>query len=75
MNNIYLNSKQIINIFSNEIKMQSQSIQWKYTRKNRISVSVKAHRIKTCKNLSVENQEKLAETLLTKKRIRLSRKN
>jgi len=36
---------------------------------NRISASVKAHKIKTCKNVSVENQERLAETLLIEKEL------
>ncbi|XP_022167833.1 uncharacterized protein LOC111031989 [Myzus persicae] len=68
MNNIVVDLKQIINIF-NETKMQSESSKWKEVRKNRISASVKAHKIKTCKNLSVENQERLAETLLTEKEL------
>lgn len=66
MNNIFVDSKQIMNIF-NKTKMQSQSIQWNDIRKNRISASVKAHRIKTCKMLSFENQKKLAESLITEK--------
>ncbi|KAF0751704.1 SWIM-type domain-containing protein, partial [Aphis craccivora] len=66
MNNIVVDSTQIINIF-NETKMQSKSKKWTEVRMNRISASIKAHKIKTCKNLSVENQEMLAETLLIEK--------
>lgn len=64
--NIFVDPKQIMNIF-NETKMQSQSVQWKDVRKCRISASVKAHRIKTCRNLSFENQKKLAESLMVEK--------
>ncbi|KAL4084013.1 hypothetical protein QTP88_029329 [Uroleucon formosanum] len=63
MNNVVVDSKQIISI-NNQTKMQSESIQWKYIRQSRISASVKAHRIKICKDLSFENQEKLAKSLL-----------
>lgn len=66
MNNLIVDSKQIISI-NNQTKMQSESMYWKYIRKCRISASLKAHRIKTCKDLSFNNQEKLAESLLIDK--------
>ncbi|XP_025191600.1 uncharacterized protein LOC112591885 [Melanaphis sacchari] len=68
MNNVVVNSQQIISI-NNQTKMQSESIQWKYIRQSRISASVKAHRIKICKDLSFENQEKLATSLLIDKEL------
>lgn len=48
----------------NKTKDQSENSLWHEVRNYRISASVKAHKIKTCKNLSVEYQNNLAISLL-----------
>lgn len=68
MNNLIVDCNQIIKI-NNQTIMQSESVQWKYIRQSRISASVKAHRIKICKDLSFNNQEKLAKSLLIEKEL------
>lgn len=65
---IMVDTEKITQIF-NETKTQSESNLWVEIRKIRISASIKAHRIKTCKNLSILNQEKLAVSLISEKEL------
>lgn len=64
--NIMVNTKRITQIF-NETKIQSESNLWVDIINDRISAGLKAHKIKSCKNLSIQNQDKLAISLLTNK--------
>jgi len=61
-----VNINRITQIF-NETKIQSESSLWVKIRKDRISASLKAHKIKSCRDLSIQNQDKLAISLLTNK--------
>jgi len=60
--NIMVNTNRITEIFS-ETKTQSESNLWVKIRNDRISASLKAHKIKSCKDLSIQNQDKLAISL------------
>ncbi|XP_050062272.1 uncharacterized protein LOC126551923 [Aphis gossypii] len=66
--NIMVNTNKITQIF-NETKAQSESNLWVKIRNDRISASLKAHKIKSCKDLSIQNQNKLAISLLTNKNL------
>lgn len=63
VNNIVLTKDNICNIY-NQTMAQSSSDIWKICRDLRISASVKAHKIKTCRNRTSENLNKLANSLL-----------
>lgn len=72
MENEYYSKKIIVNEFElmelfNKTKDQSENSLWHEVRNYRISASVKAHKIKTCKNLSVDYQNNLARSLLNEK--------
>jgi len=51
----------------NKTKDQSENSLWHKVRNCRISASVKAHKIKTCKNLSIKHQNNLAISLSNEK--------
>lgn len=61
--NICINKSKIFEIFIQTIG-QSENEQWKRERKIRLSASMKAHKIKSCKNWSNDGLEQLANTLL-----------
>lgn len=63
---IIINSGEIISFF-NKTKSQSECGLWNEVRSSRLSASVKAHRIKSSKNLTFENQANLAVSLLNEK--------
>lgn len=56
--NIYLTKSKIFEIFIQTLS-QADSEQWKKERVYRLSASAKAHKIKTCKNWTVEGLKKL----------------
>ncbi|KAL4111922.1 hypothetical protein QTP88_015789 [Uroleucon formosanum] len=60
------NEFELMELF-NKTKDQSENSLWHEVRNYRISASVKAHKIKTCKNLSVDYQNNLARSLLNEK--------
>lgn len=64
---IMINSSEIKNIFNKTKSQSNQCDLWNVVRNSRISASIKAHRIKSSKNLSFENQVSLAVSLLNKK--------
>lgn len=66
--NIMVNTNKITQIFS-EKKVQSENYLWVKIRNDRISASLKAYTIKSCKDLSIKNQDKLAISLLTNKNL------
>lgn len=61
--NIYVNEMMIKSIFNQSLD-QSHNLSWIKNRKMRISASLKAHKIKTLRNMSEEGQNKLAISLL-----------
>lgn len=61
--NIFVNTETMKLIFSQTLD-QSKNIVWSEHRKLRISASLKAHKIKTLKNVTQENQNKLALSLI-----------
>jgi len=63
INNIALSSETCLNIY-NETMAQSLSDTWKACRHFRISASVKAHKIKTCKDWTSFGLNKFADTLI-----------
>lgn len=63
INNIALSSETCLNIY-NETMAQSLSDTWKACRHFRISASVKAHKIKTCKDWTSFGLNKLADSLI-----------
>jgi len=72
MENEYYSKRIIVDKFElmelfNKTKDQSENSLWHEVRNCRISASVKAHKIKTCKNLSIEHQNNLAISLLNEK--------
>lgn len=60
---IIVNERELMELF-NKTKDQSENSLWHEIRNYRISASVKAHKIKSCRNLSVEHQNNLAISLL-----------
>jgi len=60
---IIINEFELMELF-NKTKDQSENCLWHEVRNYRISASVKSHKIKSCKNVSVEHQNNLAIFLL-----------
>lgn len=56
--NIYLTKSKVFEIFIQTLS-QTESEQWKKERMYRLSASAKAHKIKTCKNWTIEGLKKL----------------
>jgi hypothetical protein len=63
---IIVNECEFIELF-NKTKNQSENSLWHKVRNYRISTNAKAHKIKSCKNLSIEHQNNLATSLLNEK--------
>lgn len=64
--NIIVDNGRIAQIFI-ETKIQPESNLWVKIRKDKILASFRAHKIKSCKNVSDQIQEKLAISLLSNK--------
>lgn len=60
--NIHMNESKCFEIFIQTLS-QARSEVWKKERMFRLSVSVKVHKIKTCKNWTVQGLSKLSDTL------------